>query len=237
MYNKKRFLKRRYGFLIIYISIIICISACSFNESPADTDEKTKNPAADLSESEDDINDLSNAADENIWFLVGAEIKKLDNVPGIDEPAIIVNGHNITKKEIEIQKIYSEYIQNETLKDAVNSMIRMAAVQSEAIRLDVKPQKEKVETYLKQTNDSLNKKINGTETIFYYMQGLGISQEEYIDMLEETAYDMFQREALWNMVQPLNKEKTYDQYIDEIVERAKIKIIDPEIEAILNEDN
>ena len=59
------------------------------------------------------------------------------------------------------------------------------------------------------------------------------TQEEYLSTLEETSYDMFQREALWESVKASQNDKDYEQYMDELICNAEIEILDPQVDKLL----
>ena len=217
---------------IAVISMLILMSSfsgCVHKETMSmDTDSEGDNSEINIFEQEQNVkNDIES------WLFIGLKVRELDSRPGMNEPVILVDGYSIIKKEIEIQKIYSECLNNATIKENIVSLIREKAIKAEATRLGVQPPREKIEAYLEQVKRSLNEKTIGTETILAYMEGLEITQEEYLSMLEETAYDMYQREELRILLESLHKEKDYEEYVNEIVKRAKIEILDADIEKLL----
>ena len=181
------------------------------------------------------IQEQNMKTESDMWKSIGARIRELDMVPEIDEVAILVDGYSITKKEFETQKIYSEILRNATIKESTEALIRAKAIEAEAIRMNIYPSKEKIEVYLRQVDESLKNRVNGTETIFAYMEGMGITQKEYLSMLEKSAYAMYQREALWASVESLQKDKDYEQYVDEVVNNAKIEFIEPEVKKLFTQ--
>ena len=229
IYQKRpfKFMLKFFVFVNI-IFIIMCFFGCAPKGTNADIDDKIDVVSSDIP-----IQGQEEGMDSDTWLSLGAEIRELNSISGMDEPVILVNGYPITKKEIETQKIYSKYLGKETLKESIDSLIRARVAKTEAMRLDIQPSREKIDAYLKQVDETLKNKAVGTETIFAYMEGAGITQEEYLSTLEETSYDMFQREALWESVKASQNDKDYEQYMDELVCNAEIEILDPEVEELL----
>ena len=214
IYQKRpfKFMLKFFVFVNI-IFIIMCFFGCAPKGTNADIDDKIDVVSSDIP-----IQGQEEGMDSDTWLSLGAEIRELNSISGMDEPVILVNGYPITKKEIETQKIYSKYL---------------GKAKTEAMRLDIQPSREKIDAYLKQVDETLKNKAVGTETIFAYMEGAGITQEAYLSMLEETSYDMFQRKALWESVKASQKDKDYENYIDELVRNAEIEILAPEVEELL----
>ena len=71
------------------------------------------------------------------------------------------------------------------------------------------------------------------EVTLGYIEGMGITQYEYFEKLEDVAYKMFQREALWNQVCAEGEYDSYDEYSKNLVEKANIQIFDPELKQLL----
>lgn len=227
--QKFNFVFKFIAMAIMFISVIY-FSGCAPRETFVNIGSKQGDVNTDISWIE---REQSGENDIDKWLLIGAEVKELGAISGIDDPAIIVNGYAISKREVITQKIYSEYLKYTTIKDGINSLIRAKALKAEADRLGIEPQREKIDAYLKQVDETLQEKTVGTETIFAYMEGLGITKEEYLSTLEDVTYDLYQREELWNSAKVLNNVKDYEQYVNEIVERAKIEIVDSETEKFL----
>lgn len=233
--------------LIIFF-LMSGVSGCMTEKSSAGIESETNNAKANVHTQEQE-SELNNA-EENIhiqeqkskitpemWITAGKRIRELDNIAGIDDSAMLINGHPITKREIETQKIHSEIFMITTVKESIESLIQQKAVEAEAIRMNIYPPQEKINTYIKQVDESLKNKVKGTEMIFAYMKGMGITQDEYLSMIEESAYEMYQREALWTKVQSLQKDKDYNKYVDELVKSAKVEFIDFEVKKLLEETN
>ncbi len=168
----------------------------------------------------------------DLWFSVGLKYKELSSVPGIDDPVIIVNGLNITRKTIEYQKALQMLPNSKPLKDEIVSIVRQKVVQSEAIKRGIKPSQESIDEYLKGEMDALKEEIPGTETILSYIKGMGITIEEYIETQEELAYSMYQRSELWLSVE--DTQESHDKFVDSLVEKAEIEILDPEIKSLFS---
>ena len=165
-------------------------------------------------------------------FSVGARTKALSDIQGIDDTAILVNGISITTREIETQSILDNSYETVPLKDTIDSMIRTKAAQSEAILLGVEPLQDDIDTFIEQTRKAFDGDVVGNEVIYSYLEGMEMTVDEYLEMMEEVSYLMSQREALWASVEPSKKYRDYEKYVDALVAKATIEILDPEIKVL-----
>lgn len=214
---------------VVGIILIFCLSGCSYKK----TVERNE---IEVYESNKEVStqkpiDITNT---DTWTKIGEEIRKLDDISGIDETALIVNGQSITKKEIEIQKIYTKNLEDKTLNDYIKSIIRDKVIKAEAIRLGIEPLQESIDVYLNHVDMALEEKAVGTETVFALIEGMKISKKEYLALQKKVAYDMYQREALQKAVESTQQEKNYEEYIDTLVENATITVLDSEMETIMD---
>ena len=169
-----------------------------------------------------------------MMFSAGVKIKALSDVPGIDDPAILVNGISITKREIETQSILDNVQGSFPLKETIDILIRTRAMQAEAIILGIEPSQDKIDNFLEHTKRGFGSDAEGGEEIYGYLKGMEITMEEYLTTLEEVVYVMFQCEDLWASVEPSRKFKSYEEYIDTLVAKANIEILDPEIKKLFS---
>lgn len=195
--------------LAVVCLIFIFVSGCS------QKDEKVSLP--------------KNTSNTDEIIKISEKIKNLDKISNINDVVIIVNGFPITRKDFETQKIYQRDAQN---KNIIDSLIRTKAIKSEAIRLNIQPSKEKINAYLTQIRESISNKEEGSETITTYIKTLGLSIEEYLELLEESTYDMYQREALWEYVSEKDNLADYEEYVDNLAKKADIKFVDVQIEKL-----
>ena len=214
---------------VISVVLIFCFSGCSYKK----TVERNE---IEMYESNEEVSTQKpiEITNTDAWTKIGEEIRKLDDISGIDETVIIVNGQSITKKEIETQKIYAKNLGDKTLNDYIKSIIRDKVIKAEAIRLDIEPLQESIDVYLNHVDVVLEEKAVGTETVFALMEGMKISKKEYLALQEKVAYDMYQREALWKAVELTQEEKNYEEYIDTLVGNATITVLDSEMEAVVD---
>lgn len=240
---KKR--DRKFFSRLFLIILILCLYGCN-------TDVETnnmENPAIkQSSEAEELINELMEMDSEELtkeqekvmtenrekMLNIGREIKALDDISGIDETVILVDDYPITRKTFEVQRIYTKYIKNTTLKEAIEEIIKNTAIKAEAERLNIQPSEEKIDAYIESVDSTLREDVTGAEIDIALIEGLGITREEYILQQREIAYNMYQREALWLSVEDSQKDKDYDQYMDEIAKKADVEILDEEISTILS---
>ena len=225
----------KYWKLVISLVIVglFCLGGCigkDQNGKPMDFTMQIDDTGKDVSISSNDADSDTN--EKELWYSIGARIKGISMIQGIDDPAILVNGYSITKKEIETQKILKDAPNSSSLKENINLMIRAKVVWAEAIRLGIQPSQDRINAYVEQSKEGLGE---GTpEMILSYIEGMGITQEEYLAMLEKAAYEMFQKEALWTFVESSQKDKDYERYVDGLVKKANIEILDPDIKKLLS---
>lgn len=185
---------------------------------------------------------------KQIFFSMGQEIKMISEIPGIDDTAILVNGNVITRKDIEKERIESKYSDSESFEMRINSLVREEVVIAEAVRLGIQPTQETIDMYVEQTKQVIDAETDTSTIIQAYINGMGITQEEYIEMAKKEKYKEEQRIMLWDMVRPeeaikskvgSEKEvstgeidkKYYEKYVDELMEKADIEILDPELKS------
>lgn len=208
-------------FSIISVALFFCLSGCAYNKTVKKNELEVSKATEEISKQ----NPLETTS-VDVWIKIGEEIRKLDDIYGIEETAITVNEQIITKKEIETQAIYAKYLKDKPLNDYIKSIIRDKVVKAEAVRVGIEPPQESIDEYLNQVDMVLEENAVGTETIFALMEGMEISKKEYLSMLEQTAYDMYQRESLWKEVESKQEGKTYEEYVDTLVENATVKVLD-----------
>ncbi|MBE7032481.1 MAG: hypothetical protein E7401_05925 [Ruminococcaceae bacterium] len=205
---------------VISVVLIFCFSGCSYKK----TVERNE---IEMYESNEEMSTQKpiEITNTDAWTKIGEEIRKLDDISGIDETAIMVNGQSITKKEIETQKIYAKNLGDKTLNDYIKSIIRDKVIKAEAVRLGIEPAQESIDEYLNQVDMALEQKAVGTETVFALMEGMKISKKEYLTLQEKVAYDMYQREALWKATESMLEGSSYDEYIDTLIGNADITVL------------
>lgn len=182
------------------------------------------------SSSTDDFALYDEETQKELWYSVGVKCKELSTVPGIDDPVILVNGLQITKRTVEFQKALQILPNSKPLKDEIISIVRSKVVQSEAIKRGIQPSQESIDAYLEQNLDVLKNEAPGSAPILAYIEGMGMTIEEYMETQEELAYNMYQRSALWLSVEAT--QESYDKFVDELVEKADIEILDSEIKSL-----
>lgn len=231
-------------FLLIYIFVLsACTNVQKHTENTEIINESNQNSMASMNFDETDT--------YMIYFTIGSRLKSLSNISGINEPVIIVNNKAITRKDIEIERIYIDYLDSITLKDRIELLIKNTVLTIEANNLGIEPSQENIMAYMENIKKAMNYddgQISG------YMDGMGITEEEHIASNENIAYNMYQREALWQKVkQPLENKivkeakkrnvslteverEYYEKYVDDLVENADIKFLDNEIKKLLYDE-
>jgi len=190
-----------------------------------------------------------------IGLLAGCSIqeqeRESDDIYGIDEPVIVVNGEPIRRREIEVMKIYDDVsLDTFSLRENIDSMIRDKVILQEARRQDLHPSQDRINDYIEPLVRLVEE---GDEWILAIIEGLGQTKEEFFAEQEKLAYDMFLKEALWlpiyeeqrneieveairrNVDYNLVVQEFYERFVDELVENADIEILDPEIRELLQQ--
>ena len=182
-----------------------------------------------------------------VYFTIGSKLRLLSDIPGIDDPVMLINGNAITKRDVESEKIYIEYLHSITLKERIELLIKNMVLTIEASKLGIEPVQEDIINHMeniKKANDYDVGQISG------YIDGMGITKEEYLDVNEELAYNMYQRQALWQTVKksmeneitreskkrglPISdvEKEYYEKYVDSLLESADVEILDAEIKKL-----
>ena len=224
--------------IFIFIVGFIMLSGCGYQGQSVENN---------IEENYDNvINSNENYEEEkNIMYSMGIRMRKVSNDPEKDKIVILVNGQAITKEEVEGKKIVSEF-SSIPIKDQLNKLIRERVMSLEAVRLDIKPDKKKLSSYIEETREFL--KTGEAVAINAYIEGRGITQDEYLELLEEEQYKIEQRVALWESVRSVSEiteeskkrgvsfgdvdYEYYEKYVDELMKNADIEFLDPEIERI-----
>ena len=196
---------------------------------------------------------ISNIEEQKqIYFSMGKEIRKIAEMPRINETAILVNDNVISRKDIEIQHLESQYDKSKTFSVRVRDLVREEAVLAEANRLGITPAQETIDAYEEQTKQILAAENDVAEILQAYIDGMGITQEEYVDLVKKEKYREEQRIMLWDMVRPEealhpagdfstgassgeNDKIYYEKYTDELMQKTKIQILDAEIQQLFPE--
>ena len=147
-----------------------------------------------------------------IGVSVGLKNRELlSTTSELDEPALLVNGIAITNRTIAYQKAMQLYPGMRALKEEIISIVRLKVVQSEAIKRKIRPSQEEVNAYLQQEMNNLKNGMFGLDFELGYVEGMGITIEEYVDSRKQLVYDMLQREKYWLSVQPMKNSR--EEYI------------------------
>jgi hypothetical protein len=196
-------------------------------------------------------------SEENQWFYLSEReieiritsvIRELDNVPGIDEPAVLVNGTPIAKREIEA--IYIRRTMNfmeASLSEIVEPMIRDIVALQEAIRLELEPSQQRIEAQMevaRRGRESIR------EVFEARLEGLGITEEEYWEENDRGTYNNALVSALKDRIRNEYRaeireesirrggsttgglefvkvtDEFFARYVDDLVAQATIEILD-----------
>ena len=214
----------------VLVAGIAFSSGCSSGRENKNVDFMSS--AIQVNSNEEDYIGLTEKEAKEIGISVGMKNKELlSSVSDVDEPAILVNGIAITNRTICYQKAMQLYPGIGTLKDNIVSIVRTKVVQSEAIKKNIEPSQKDIDAYLQEELKTFKEGTTfGLDFEVGYIEGMGITIEEYIESRKQMIYDMYQRNQFWASVQPIEKNK--EEYIDDLVKKAEIEILDPEIKQL-----
>ncbi len=156
----------------------------------------------------------------------GAQLKKALEAADIDEPVITVNDITITKKTLELQKALATTSGNVSIRRELIQLVRDKVAQSEAERLGIEPSQESVDQYIQMNTEVLKNKVPGSELMLAYIDGLDITIEEYFEEQKDGIYSLLQRVAFR---ESLPEDENYDELVDELIKKADIEILDPQL--------
>ena len=183
-------------------------------------------------------------------FELGIKIKEILDNPEFDKPAIRINEEYISQYAIETAKVFVEGTPAKDLKHEIISKIKANVLRREANRLNIKPADEEVEEYFNFSIRALEE--NGNNFLDGYLKGRDMTIEEYTAEIKDDIYYMKQGEALQayilkdmeqELIKEADKRKTsvwevekeyYDEYVDELIKKADIEYLDPEIKQIIS---
>lgn len=176
----------------------------------------------------------------------------------LDTVAMIVDGDEISKREIEQSKLAAlTRVNNEVVeidlhqeeKREIIELVRNAVVNVEAKRKGIQPKQEDIDQYINEQREMFNiPKSNSV--INLYIKASGLTEEEYWNNMRKSKYISMQRSMLYESVMtPLEDEinaeveetgvfaaklkiEYWEKYIDELVSKAEIEILDPELKVL-----
>lgn len=163
---------------------------------------------------------------------MGKEAAEIERTPGINKPAIRVNGEIITRKNVKILLSGNKYVETKTDKEAIDELIVNTAMIAEARRLKIKPSQKEIDKAMAPVKQMLSQDEEASG-IGVYIKARGTTKEKYLRESEQTYKEMYTRAALWEKVGKAQGFKDYDEYRQHIKDNADIKIIDPEVKEIL----
>ena len=197
-------------------------------------------------------------------FIKYSSIKNLSHIPEIDNAAVLVNGEPITTREIKTQNLLVNGLNGkEPLDEIITQMIRRKITMQEAIRLELKPNQQIIDNHMEIFKQMLHYPTDPTDSNYSQLlimaisfkaqiEWLGITEAEFLSMEEKNTFESNLGGELMTVVSDLNSDlivteaekrgippadvtkEFFERYVDDLVARANIKILDPEIEAILS---
>lgn len=179
--------------------------------------------------------DLTPITMEEQWeemYSVGLKYREFINNPDIHEVVIIVNDMPTERKSIKIHEAMSLLPNIKPSKVALIEHVRGQVALSEAIRLGLEPSQEDLDRYLEGIEMVFEQDTDRESNIFGFIDGRGITKEEYIKEQKENMYSALLRNEL---KKSLPEGTDYEEYLDKLVAKADIQILDPEIENVLKE--
>ena len=217
---------------ILLLLIILCFSGCVQKEESMNA---VFSENMNSEEKNDRITNGETTNDVHLWTEIGQKIKNLESLSNINEAVIIVNGYNITKKDVETQKIYAEFLKDEDIREKIYGLIKTKVIETEAKRLGISPDEEAINEYIKQSKDALEKGETGTEILLALMTGLGVTTEEYLSILREEIYTLYQSSALQQHLEQRENNFDYSIYTEDLVNKAEVEFLDEELEKMMRD--
>lgn len=237
--------------LVIVVVSLFMFCGCFYNNAGKIEDDVVSEVVNDIEQEYISIYDDDSS---KMMFEMGVKIRELESIPGIDDIVLVVNGCHITKKDIEKEKIVEENEEKYSPKELVLKVMREKVVISEAIKMKIGPPKDKINAYIEQIRAILKSNSDIALALQSYMEGMEITIEQYLTILEQKEYENYQRIGLWEMVKSVEKDEQiqkeandrgvsvgvvdaeyYEKYVDELMDKAEIQILDEEIARILSE--
>ena len=238
--------------LLLVIGLVF-FSGCTTQTTDA-TDDKMHDESIPELWDESFVGLWDRASEEERWaflsererdFRTSKAIRELDNIPGIDNPAILINGLPVARREVEVRNIHINFpFGTEQLSEIVRPIIRDEVALQEAIRLGLEVSQDSLERRIsafKQNLESIK------EILEKRIEGLGVTEEEYLAEQEKRIYNdilIFElsvyvrntkadaisaeadrRDVLFVVV----AQEFFERYVDDLVDQATIDILDPEI--------
>ena len=158
------------------------------------------------------------------------EITNMSDDKGMDEVILTVNGVDIKRIEFETNmKIKKFKNSSVTTKEVIYSIIRPVVIKTEAQRLNLEPTQDKIDIYIDGVKATLENHYETSEYLYAQIMGRGMTKEEYLNEQKKIAYDMYQRECLYEYIENNSKE-SIDLYINKLIKYADIKFYDSIIE-------
>ncbi|MDO4618221.1 MAG: hypothetical protein Q4B31_01700 [Clostridia bacterium] len=212
-------------YILIPLILILALSACKSNQGEPKTNNNTP---------------------EEQPYMMGARVKEISALPDANDVAVIVNGSEITKKEIELEKANAEIHGESTVKDAILTLLKEKAVEAEADRLGISYSNDELAQYIEKTKTIINDNEEAAKPLLSYMDGAGFTVDEYLEFLKADYALRLKRAALFEKIisgeisspgfeysDDHSTEENVEIYTDMLFESAKIEYIDPDIEKLV----
>lgn len=162
------------------------------------------------------------------WETTMKKIKKTMQLENMEDIVVSIGDRKITRKEYEGVRIRQADIFSYTVKETVYSIVKDCVIIQEAERLKLVPDQKKIDYYMNGIYDALKiENEPGFEFETSRIKILEMTNEEYIDEQKRVAYEMFQKDALYEYLK--KDEKKFEDYIKKLLRSANIKIYDTNI--------
>ncbi len=227
-------------FLFVVMTILFISSGCSENNS------NKMNEDILLSENEYDFENMTDSNERKVnqhsieeYEKLQREITNILNSESMNEVIITVNEEEITRGDFETQKMISVFKYDMfSIREIVYSLIKPRVISAEAKRLNLKASQDRVDQYMEGVRLAIAEEQEEKGFIYAHINGKGITIEEYLREQEDLAYNMFQREALYDHIEATAKNEDtvlvdpnaeVDSYVNNLLKYANIQIYDSEI--------
>ena len=120
---------------------------------------------------------------KDIMFQLGEKTRELDNEES--DVIAVVDGAEILSKDLEILKVSSDLAEREIDEaEALDKLIEKQLVYNAAIESGIKVSESEIDKIIKQTKQALKEDDAANAQHMEYIDGLGISEEEYWKMVK-----------------------------------------------------
>lgn len=237
-------------FCVSLMLLTVLSSGCSREKSVIYSEYGSDTEEINMENGEEESN-YEVEANIELLSLMAPRLKALNNDETLDEAAIIIDGQTITRRIVETEKVYAEFLDQEeyaiALKQRLEKTIEDKVLDIEAGRLNIEVPKGEVDDYINHIKESF---ALAPEMSDYLIEGAGMTEDEYYNSLEDTTYHKARRSQLLLQYVADHEEEIQseanrrnvsyqevadeykEKYKSELVKKADIIILDDEVKKL-----